>query len=243
MKKPIVIAHRGASAYAPENTMSAFIRAMEMGAGGIELDVQLTRDEYPVVIHDETIDRTGNGSGWVGKFTFLEISSFDFGSWFGTEFENERIPSLEAVLKLLNSWDGLLNIEIKNSKILYPGIEEKVVELIRKYNMESRTIVSSFNHYSLAELKKLAPELKTAPLYDSILFEPWEYAKKLGAYAIHPAYCNIIPQVMEGCKRCGIRVNPYTIDEPKMIKKAAIAGVDGIITNVPDKAINALKEI
>lgn len=241
MGKPVVFAHRGASAYAPENTMAAFKKALEMGADGIELDVHLTLDEEVVVIHDHTINRTSNGSGWVKDMTIKELKCLDFGSWFGPEYKNERIPLLEEVLYLLSDRDIILNIEIKNAAFYYyEKLQQKVVDLLKKYNMINRVIISSFNHYSLVEIKEIAPEIKTAPLYGESLFEPWEYAKKIKAFAIHPLFYTLVPEIINQCKEHKIAVNPYTVDQPEFIKKLALYGVDGIITNVPDVALKTL---
>lgn len=242
MKKPVVIAHRGASAYAPENTMSAFKKALDMGAGGIELDVHLSKDGRIVVIHDERIDRTSNGKGMVRDFTLDELKNLDFGSWFSQEYAGERIPLLEEVLELLNGWDGLLNIEIKSGIVLYPGIENKLVELVKKYHMDSKVIYSSFNHYSLAELKRIDPEAKIGLLYGEGLIDPWEYALRVGAYAIHPVFYAVVPDIVKGCRENGIAVNTFTVDHPEHILRMAEAGVDGIITNVPDIALKIIKE-
>ena len=243
MKPPVIIAHRGASTFAPENTMSAFKKAIEQGAGGIELDVQLSVDGNLVVIHDEKLDRTSNGKGLVRDKTLKELQSLDFGSWFSKDFQNERIPILDEVMQLFSSWNGMLNIEIKNGPIFYPGIENKVADTIRRYRMADRTIVSSFNHYSLVEIKRIDPGIKTGVLYMEGLYEPWTYAKHVGAEAIHPLFYNIVPEIMKGCKSNGIIVNPFTVDQPDYIKMIAMAGVDGIITNVPDVALKIIKEI
>lgn len=243
IKAPIIIAHRGASKQAPENTMAAFRKALELGAGGIELDVHLSSDGHLVVTHDEKVDRTSNGKGLVRDKSLAELRLLDFGSWFSTEFKDEKIPELKEVLKLVAGWDGLLNIEIKNGPIFYPGIEKAVADEVEKYKLTNRTIISSFNHYSLVEIRKINPEIKTAPLYMAGLYEPWEYAKRMGACAIHPLFYSIVPEVMMGCKLSGIKVNPYTVDQPEYIKAMVTAGVDGIITNVPDIALNIVREM
>jgi len=241
IKVPVVIAHRGASKQAPENTMAAFRRALELGVGGIELDVHLSSDGYLMVTHDEQVDRTSNGKGLVRDKTFAELRALDFGSWFSPEFKGEKIPELEEVLELLTGWDGLLNIEIKNGPIFYPGIEKATSEALEKYKFTNHTIISSFNHYSLVEIRKVNADIKTAPLYMAGLYEPWGYARRIGAVAIHPLFYNIVPEVMKGCKQNGIKVNPFTVDQPEHIKAMAAAGVDGIITNVPDIAISILR--
>lgn len=243
IRAPVIIAHRGASRQAPENTMAAFKRALELGTGGIELDVHLSTDGHLMVTHDEQVDRTSNGKGLVRDKSSGELRELDFGSWFSPEFKDEKIPELEEVLQLIAGWDGLLNIEIKNGPIFYPGIEQAVADAVKKYNISQRTIISSFNHYSLVEIRKLMPEIKTAPLYMAGLYEPWEYARSMGACAIHPLFYNIVPEVMKGCKTNGILVNPFTVDQPEHIKAMISAGVDGIITNVPDIALKIVKEM
>ena len=223
--------------------MAAFKRALELGTGGIELDVHLSTDGHLMVTHDEQVDRTSNGKGLVRDKSSGELRELDFGSWFSPEFKDEKIPELEEVLQLIAGWDGFLNIEIKNGPIFYPGIEQAVADAVKKYNISQRTIISSFNHYSLVEIRKLMPEIKTAPLYMAGLYEPWEYARSMGACAIHPLFYNIVPEVMKGCKTNGILVNPFTVDQPEHIKAMISAGVDGIITNVPDIALKIVKEM
>jgi glycerophosphoryl diester phosphodiesterase len=236
MRIPKVIAHRGASAYAPENTMSSFRKAMELGAQGIELDVQQSHDGHLVVIHDELLERTSSGKGWVKDKTLEELKSLDFGSWYSGSFAGEQIPTLDEVMELISSWDGLLNIEIKSGVVIYPGIEQKVADTISKFNRYDRVIVSSFNHYSLVQLRKLESRIRTGILYMAGIYEPWKYAAQVGACAIHPLFYNIRPETMPGCIENGIMVNPFTVDQPAMIEMIAKAGVDGIITNVPDVA-------
>ncbi len=243
IKEPVIIAHRGASKQAPENTMSAFKKALELGAGGIETDVHLSADGYLVIIHDEQVDRTSDGKGLVKSMTLEQLKTLDFGSWFSPGFSGERIPELDDLLQLLSNWDGLLNIELKNGPVFYPGIEQAVASAVRKYKLTNRTIISSFNHYSLVEIRRIDPEIKTAPLYMAGLYEPWEYARRMGATAIHPLFYNIVPEVMKGCKLNNIMVNPFTVDQPEQIKAMAAAGVDGIITNVPDIALKIVKEM
>lgn len=232
-----IIAHRGASGYAPENTMPAFEMALDMNAEGIELDVHTTKDGEVVVIHDHTIDRTSDGEGLVGGFTLDELRKFDYGSWYGDEFKGVTIPTLREVLELLRDWNGLLNIEIKSGPIIYEGIEQKVIDLIEEYETADRIIISSFNHYSLRDIKKIDPSIKIGLLYGAGLVEPWIYAKRLNAEALHPSYHNIIPELVEGCHENSIQLNPYTIDREQDIERMINAGVDGIITNYPDRAL------
>ena len=223
--------------------MAAFQTALELGAGGIELDVHLSADGFLVVTHDEMLERTSSGKGMVRDKTLEELKALDFGSWFSQDYKAERIPTLDEVLWLISGWDGLLNIEIKNGPVFYPGIEKAVADAVVKYKRTNRTIISSFNHYSLVEIRKYEPEIKTAPLYMAGLYEPWKYAGSIGATAIHPLFYNIVPEVMKGCKQNNIMVNPFTVDQPDHIRAMTAAGVDGIITNVPDIALKIVKEM
>ncbi|MFA5524093.1 MAG: glycerophosphodiester phosphodiesterase [Tissierellales bacterium] len=238
MKKPLIIAHRGASAYAPENTMGAFMKAIEMNSNGIELDVHMTKDKALVVCHDEKVDRTTNGMGFIKDFTLEEIKDLDAGSWFGEEFRGQRIPELWQVLELIKDTDILLNIELKNAPILYAGIEKKTIDLINGYGMEDRTIISSYNHYSLVEIKKIDPRIKTGALYNAGLVEPWIYAKRIKADALHPFFYNLlVPGFVKACIENGILLNAFTVDDEPYIKALVDLKINGIITNYPDKAI------
>src|SRR5690554_5174035 len=148
-----IIAHRGASNIAPENTMIAFQKAYQIGADGVEFDVHLTRDGKPVVIHDERVDRTTNGIGYVKSLTLSEIKKLDAGSYFHPNYSEEKILTLEETLDLVKNFK-IINIEIKNNLLEYKGIEEKVTNIIRDKKMEQKVICSSFNHFSMLKIKK-----------------------------------------------------------------------------------------
>src|SRR6056297_1649122 len=147
-----ILGHRGASGMAPENTESAFKKALQSGADGVELDVHLTKDKELVVIHDERVDRTTDGTGYVKDLTLKEIKKLDAGSYFSPQFAGERILTLEEALELARSFK-LINIEIKNMIIKYKDIERELLGTIKKMNLESKVICSSFNHYSVALIK------------------------------------------------------------------------------------------
>lgn len=239
----LIIAHRGASGYAPENTIPAFEKALEMGAEGIELDVHMTADGEIVVIHDHTIDRTSDGKGTIRDLTLEDMRRFDFGSWFSEEYKGTTIPTLKDVLEILKDWDGLLNIEIKSGPILYQGLEEKLVHMVKEYDFVDKVIFSSFNHYSLRDIKTIDPSMKIGLLYWEGLVEPHIYAQRLGAEALHPHYNNIIPEVVEGCKKSEIMLNPYTIDDEQEMARIMKAGVDGLITDYPDRALKVKENL
>ena len=150
----IVMAHRGFSSKAPENTMAAFTLALDAGAEGIELDVHLTKDGEVVVIHDHTLARTTNGTGLVADLTLAELQELDAGLWFSPEFKGERLPSLREVLELLKEHNVLLNVETK-AALGYEQLNEKLASLLDEYAMWEKTIISSFNHFDLVHIKTI----------------------------------------------------------------------------------------
>ena len=156
-----VFAHRGASAYAPENTLAAFRLAEEQGADGIELDVQLTKDGQVVVIHDENIDRTGTGTGAVRDYTLEELRKLSFHNHMEA-YEGEKIPTLEEVLTFVKQGRMEVNIELKTGVYWYPEIEKKTIEIVKKAGMEERVIYSSFNHYSVQKILSMDTKAETA---------------------------------------------------------------------------------
>lgn len=233
-----IIAHRGASGYAPENTMPAFQLALELNAEGIELDVHLSKDDEVVVIHDHTIDRTSDGEGRVRDLTLEELRKFDYGSWKDERFKGATIPTLREVLELLRDWDGLLNIEVKGNPITYEGIEDRIAQLLEEFGMTNRVIISSFNHYFLRNMKDIDSQIQIGLLYGDGLVEPWVYAKNLKAEALHPSYHAINQEVTLGCKENNVMLNPYTINNREDVERMLDLGVDGIITDYPDRVLS-----
>jgi glycerophosphoryl diester phosphodiesterase len=230
-----IVAHRGFSRAAPENTMAAFKKAQAAGADGIELDVQLTKDGEIVVIHDETVDRTTNGSGWIKDLTLAEMQKLDAGRWFAVEYSGEPIPTLRYVLEWMAETSLWVNIELKNNRFPYPGLEEKVVKEVERVGLEERVVLSSFNPLSLRNLAAYRPALERALLYEYKLAAPWVYAKYIGVSAIHPHFTAIKPEIVNRCRKEGIAVRPYTVDEEETMSELIEAGVDAIITNVPER--------
>ena len=234
----LIFAHRGYRAKYPENTMLAFKEAAEAGADGIELDVHMTKDNEIVVIHDETVDRTTNGKGFVKDYTLKELKELDASIPKKRLFRSEEIPTLIEVLEWMKTNDLLLNIELKNDRIQYEGLEDKVIELVRFFNMEERVILSSFNHYSLVDCYKKAPEIETAALICQGIYEPWKYAKGLGAKAIHPHYLLAQKQIVEASEGASIAVRPYTVNEEELLEKMISYGVNAVITDEVEKALD-----
>lgn len=232
--KTKIWAHRGASAYAPENTLSAFKLAMEQGAEGIELDVHLSADGEVVVTHDHTIDRVSNEKGLVNSYTVEELKGFDFSNHF-SEYKGEKIPTLKEVYELVKPTDLKINVELKTGIVMYEGIEKKLIELAEKMEMQERVIYSSFNHYSLMKLKELSPTVELGILYADGWIDVPSYAKNLGVQAIHPSFYNLeAPNILEKCKEYSIDINVWTVDKEEMIKKMLDYEVHAIITNKPD---------
>lgn len=241
MTQIINFAHRGASGVCPENTMGAFRRALELGATGIETDVQMTKDGKLILIHDETVLRTTGEQGFVKDYTFEEIQKLDAGSWFSEEFRGERLPALEELLELTKDRGTIVNIELKNGSIQYPELEEKVIASIRSFGMEDRVVISSFNHYSLVKCKSIAPEIRTGILYVEGLYKAWEYGQSVGADALHALKYAVLPEWVEEAKACGIVYHPWTVNEPEEMKRLIAAKVAGIITDYPDRLDGLLR--
>ncbi len=248
MAKSLIWAHRGASGYAPENTLPAFQLAIDMNADGIELDVQLTKDGEIIVIHDETLDRTTNGKGWVKDHTFEEIRALDASyqnMMQGGEvvsparkfedYEDLRVPTLKEVLELIKPSNLTINIELKTGIIFYPELERRTVELVNECGMEDRVIYSSFNHESIKKIREIDPSAQTGFLYADGPMGMATYGKKYGVTALHPALYNLqFDGFVQECAVAGLDLNVWTVNEPEYVEMCKAAHVHGIITNYPD---------
>lgn len=234
MKRTLVWAHRGASAYAPENTLEAFQKAIDLKADGIELDVQMTRDGRLVVIHDETVNRVSDAKGWVKDFTYEEIKNLNVKHKF-REYGTVKIPTLEEVYLLMKKTELMINVELKNAMVFYENIEEKILELAQRMGMQERIVYSSFNHYSVMRLKTLNPSVKTGFLYRDGYLDMPEYAFRHGVDALHPALYNLLyPNFIKDCKAREIEIRPWTVNEIEYMKMLCANKIDGMITNYPD---------
>ncbi len=229
-----IFAHRGARAYAPENTMAAFRLGWEMQADGIELDVQLTRDDQVVICHDHTINRTSSGKGWLRDYTLSELKRLDFGGWFAPKFAGEAIPTLAEFAAWFQTTPMTLNVEIKNGPVIYAGIEEKVVAILGEYRLLERTIVSSFYHPSLVRLRELAPGLKTAALFSVRPLDPCRLARETGAAYLHPSWHYLDAAWTKEAKASGLGINAYTVNSPEEYAFFKALDIDGIFSDYPD---------
>lgn len=236
IEKTLIIAHRGASAYAPENTMEAFELAAQMGADGIELDIHLTSDGQVVVCHDEKVDRTSNGQGLITSYTLEELRAMDFGyHFYDKERKGIKVPTLDEVYALVAPLGMIVNVEIKSAD---PAIIPLCHELAKKHGMEKKVIYSSFDHFQIARMKEYDSTAFIAPLYGFNMLNPWNYCVDIGARATHPKHTQIrkLENYVKECHNRGIRVHVWTANTEEEIRFLLDAGVDAIITNYPDVA-------
>ena len=238
-----IFAHRGASAYAPENTVEAFALAMEQGADGIELDVQMTKDGQVVVIHDEIIDRVSDGTGAVRDYTLEELKKFHFSNHM-ENYENAVIPTLKEVLDLIKPSNMLLNIELKTGIYWYSNLEEKTMELVKEAGMEDRVIYSSFNHYSIKKILELDSHAECAFLYSDVILNVDKYAKNAGVCGLHPAVYHLkMAEFLKEYQESGLKVMVWTVNKKEDMEKFIKADLEAVITNYPDKALEIRKSL
>lgn len=231
----LIIAHRGASGYAPENTIAAMNMAINQGCDGIELDVQLTKDEVVIVHHDWTFDRTTSGSGEVKDLTYEEIKSFDAGFWFSKDFEGEKVPTLEDVINTIPK-DLFLNVELKARSFDSRGLEKKVVEILEKNRRIENTVVSSFNHECLKKVQDLNSDIKLGLLYEAHMLNPVEYFESTGLnlYSIHPCNYYLVEELANSIHKKNMKIYTWTVNDENTKVRLEKLGIEGIITNYPD---------
>ncbi|MGO9607230.1 MAG: glycerophosphodiester phosphodiesterase [Candidatus Binataceae bacterium] len=231
MKRQVLnIAHRGASGRFPENTLAAFRAAIDAGAMMCELDVQATRDNAVVVIHDKTVDRTTDGVGAVAKMTLAEIRNLDAGARFKDGIgRGERVPTLDEVFAATAGKCGL-NIELKAI-----GVEREVAALIRKWNAAETAMVSSFDWRALETMRALDGAIRIGVLGEKDIPKMFEVAARLGAYAINPRFDLATRDFCETAHGHGLKVLVWTVDAPGTMRMLIDNGVDGIMTNYPER--------
>ncbi len=237
---PLILAHRGASGERPENTLAAFARAMEVGAHGVEFDVQLTKDGAPIVIHDLRVDRTTDGNGWVYKCTLAELRQLDAGSWFAPAYRRERIPILRDVLDLVGPKTRVINVELKNARVAYQGLEAKVLAVLGECGMLAKTVISSLNHRSLQMVKAIEPSVRVGYLYQ-VPFRPVARALRLGAEAIHPPRLTVSRALVHRAHEAGLQVRVWTVNRPKEFRQMLAHGVDAVFTDQPALMLELLR--
>jgi glycerophosphoryl diester phosphodiesterase len=228
--RTIGVAHRGASRYAPENTLAAFRLALEHGVPAVECDVRRTQDGHLVVIHDPAVDRTTDGHGAVGSLALESLRCLDAGRWFGPEFAGERIPLLDEVLDAIRG-RALIQIEIKNDPVPSEGIEQQVAVAIRRHTMEDEVLVMSFDHRIIRELRSAAPRIATGIVYSARLVDPIAAGRAAAADALCVEWDYLGRDLVDVAHRAGLGVFVWTVDHEQDIRRCADLGVDGITSN------------
>ncbi len=240
--RPIVLAHRGDLAHAPENTLPSFQQAIQKGADGVELDVKLTADEHVIVIHDPTLERTTNGKGRVASFNLEDIRKLDAGSWFNEKFRGTKVPLLEEVFEVVGK-DRLINIELTNYSTPRDGLVDKVCELIKRHNNPSQIIFSSFFASNLKRSAQLLPEIPRGLLAMPGIAGVWarSFGFMFGDYqALHPYISSVSREQVQRVHRLNRRVHVWTANTPVEASKLRDYGVDGLFTDDPLTVLQAL---
>ncbi|MDQ3712675.1 MAG: hypothetical protein M3388_10715 [Acidobacteriota bacterium] len=258
VRKPLIIAHRGASALAPENTFAAFERAIDDQADGIEFDVRLAKDGVPVVFHDSTLNRLGKIDGCVSAFTSEELQKLDVGSWFNDKnsryfdkkFSAETIPTLWELFDFLVDYKGLIYVELKGKEAEIPPLAEAVCDLIGQTNLLPQIIIKSFKLEGVAIAKQILPEIRTAALFSpkilTLLGKKKRILKKAQAcnadeISIH--YSLATEKFVRRAEKKGFLVTIWTADNPVWVRRAFNLGINAIITNNPSRLSTIRDEI
>jgi len=242
LRKPIIFAHRGASAYAPENTISAFELAVQQKADAIELDTKLTIDGHVVVFHDQTLDRTTGASGRVIDSKLADLKLLDAGSHFDIAFRGEPIPTLEEVFEAVGK-ETYINVELTNYASLTDRLPELVAEIVKKHNLVDRVLFSSFNPLALIRARRALPQVPIGLLADEGKKGRWARSwpgTLLRYQTLHPAYQDVDAALVERTHQRGCGLITYTVNSPDEIKRLFQLDVDGIFTDDPPTAIQIL---
>jgi glycerophosphoryl diester phosphodiesterase len=240
--KPIIFAHRGASAHAPENTLAAFNLALEHGADAIELDAKLSADKQVIVIHDQTVDRTTTGTGLVANLPLSVLKQLDAGSHFDIAFRREKIPTLAEVLESLGQ-RTLINIELTNYASPQDDLPERACELVKKFGLPQRVLFSSFNPLALLRAHRILPGtpcgLLALPGQKGFWARSW-LGRLIPHQALHPERSDVTPTLIARVHRFGRRIHAWTVNDPDELQRLFIAGLDGVFTDDPRLARKVL---
>lgn len=255
---PLIIAHRGASALAPENTIAAFRKAIADGAEGLEFDVQLTRDGQVVVFHDDTLDRTGRRCGLIREFETAELASIDIGSWFNTAvpvhadplFARETIPTLAQVLAFLEDFTGRIYIELKCSETDADELSKAVCDTVRSSPLKPQMIVKSFTLRTIPMIRHHCPAVRTAALFAPKVMNVLQKEKylvkiadDLGADELSLHYALATRRLLNSAESWGLPVTVWTVDDPRWLKRNIGSGLSAIITNDPARLLTTRREL
>lgn len=233
MHAPWVIGHRGASGHAPENTLAAFERAVELGAGFIETDLHLTRDARFVAIHDRTLERTTNGQGAVRDFTLAQLRNLEAGLWYDRKYMGERIPTIEEILSFARNHDIVVYLELKYEAAW--GMHHALVGALRNPEDAARTVVISFDPGTLADLRKLDATIMTGVLVDEARADLVKASVDAGARQLCPRSTLVTSALVEEAHRSDLHIATWTVNDPEEMRAVIAAGVDGVMTDFPDR--------
>ena len=245
---PQVVAHRGASGYAPETTLASCRLALEMNADFIEIDIQMSRDGEIVAIHDALVDRTTNGTGGVGDMTLAQLKALDAGSWFNStfpkkarpEYVGEKIPTLLEIIDLAGGSRTGLYLEIKNPELYPPELESKLLAMVRRNQFEKRVRILSFNARSIKKIRALDPSIPAAFLVTSAQIDPIPATLAVYAGELALRYRLLTPEIVRQAHKQGLSVAVWTVNENKALQRAITLQADRIITNYPDRLTRLL---
>jgi glycerophosphoryl diester phosphodiesterase len=241
MRVPWIIAHRGAAGHAPENTLAAFERAVELGTGFIETDLHLTRDGHFVAIHDGTLDRTTNGTGTVHEFTLADLRKVDAGLWYDRGYMGQRIPTLEEILEFGRNHDVVFYLEVKYEAAW--GMHHALVAALQKSQSAARTIVISFDPKTIAAIRALDASLMVGILVEDPHSDPVKAALDVGARQLCLKFTLVTKQLVERAHAAGLQVVAWTVDQVEEMNAVIAAGVDGIMTDFPDRLRALLEDL
>ncbi len=236
---PVIFAHRGASAHAPENTLAAFELALQQGADALELDVKLSADGHVIVIHDPTVDRTTGARGRVKDLTLADLRALDAGSFFSASFRGEKIPTLEEVFEAVGR-RTFINVELTNYKTPRDHLVESVCMLVKKFGLQKRILFSSFLAVNLVSARRYLPEVPTALLaLNGILgWWPRSFGFAFGKYdALHPNLKDTTPNLIYFAHRLRRRIHVWTVNEEADLRRLFKWNVDGVFTDDPQLAV------
>lgn len=231
-RKTQIVGHRGAAGLAPENTLAAFRKAIELQIDGIEFDVQRSSDGQLVVIHDTELDRTSNGEGWVGDKTLADLQALDAGSWFDPQFAGEIIPTLAQLFDLMQNNQLLLYVELKDPA-RYPNMEQEVAALIRQYGLVERCQVRSFDHESLRKFQAVAPDIATSELWYDRMPAP----EKTFTGTVDVFYDFLTAENIAQSHQAGVAVTAWTVNDVELAKRLIGWGLDAFATDYPDRML------
>lgn len=230
------LAHRGASEYAPENTLAAFYKAIEMGANGLETDLRITKDGVIFLFHDDELNRTTNGSGSPSEYTWNEIKQLDAGAWFETKYEGERLVTFEEFLHIYGRKNLYFAIELKD-----PHLEQQVLEKVNQYAVRDRVTLTSFTFDNLVAVREWDTDIKIGYLVPTIDKETIKKLLDIGGEQICPAAKLLKPEDVRLAKESGLEVRAWGVSTEKLMHHALSCGVDGMTINFPDKLAEVLR--